>query len=85
LEVTQNCRSFDSVNGKKLNGNYDTNKTLFTLDSGSSSKGVTIVVRIWLEGADPKCKTTDILQPEVDLKLKFSSFTNMDLELQGTN
>ena len=80
LEVVQNCRSFDSVNGKKANGLYDAQKTLFVLDSGSSSKGVTVVVRIWLEGADPKCKTTDILQPEVDIKLKFSSFTNADLE-----
>ena len=84
LEETQNYIGFSEKNGK-TNGKFDTEKALFTLDSGNSTKGVTIVVRVWLEGADPKCQPKDILEPEIDLKLKFSSFTSADLAAQGDN
>ncbi len=84
LENEQNYIGFSEKNGK-TNGKFDTEKTLFTLDSGNSTKGVTIVVRVWLEGADPKCQPKDILEPEIDLKLKFSSFTSADLAAQGVN
>lgn len=85
LEKPQNYISFSDKNGKNSSGSYDTSKTLFTLDSGNASKGVTIVVRVWLEGADPKCKSMDILEPEIDLKLKFSSFTSAELAAQAAN
>lgn len=82
LEVFQKCINFSEKNGK-TDGKYDKEKTLFSLDSGNSAKGVTIVVRVWLEGADPKCQSKDILEPEIDLKLKFSSFTSADLNAQN--
>ena len=85
LEKSQSYINFSAKDGKNSSGLYDTSKTLFTLDSGNASKGVTIVVRVWLEGADPKCKSMDILEPEIDLKLKFSSFTNSDLAAQNSN
>ena len=60
------------------NGNFinrRTDQTLFSLASGegnATKKWVT--VRIWAEGSDPNC-TDKISGAEIDIKLKFSSFT----------
>ena len=53
--------------------------------SGAWQMGWGMVASAWLEGADPKCQPKDILEPEIDLKLKFSSFTSADLAAQSAS
>ena len=78
----------NSNNFKKISdfdgGNYDedgnlisrnTDEILFTLVSDSNNKNKQwITVRIWAEGTDEMC-TDQISGAQIDIKLKFSSFT----------
>lgn len=75
---SENFRSMSDLDG----GDYDesgslitqdTTQTLFALTSGESTKQW-VTVRIWAEGSDPHCTDT-ISGAEIDLKLKFSSYT----------
>ncbi|MBR6681173.1 MAG: hypothetical protein IKL59_07935 [Clostridia bacterium] len=52
----------------------DTDQTLFSLTSGDNTTKRWVTVRIWAEGSDPNC-TDKISGAQIDLKLKFSSFT----------
>ena len=52
----------------------DPSQTLFPLTSGDNTTKRWITVRIWAEGSDPHC-TDKISGAQIDLKLKFSSFT----------
>lgn len=69
-----NVGEFGDYNGLAADGvTYDANKTLFTLDSTSESSEW-IIVRVWAEGTHKDC-TEEIAGAQIDLKLKFASFT----------
>ena len=77
-ETNVNVYQFDDFNGRKEDGSYDTNKILFPMKSGDDSARVWITVRIWIEGTDENC-TDSISDGQINLLLKFGSFTNKDL------
>ncbi len=58
---------FSNYDGK----NSDPNRALFNI---SGTEPVKITIRIWVEGTDPACQSS-IAGGEIDLLLKFSSFT----------
>ena len=80
VEPSTNYKTISDFDGGDYdeNGNFinrRTDQTLFSLASGkdnATKKWVT--VRIWAEGSDPNC-TDKISGAQIDIKLKFSSFT----------
>lgn len=74
----QEVRSFSEVSGRGADGSFDPNKVLFSMASGSGAQGVTLTIRIWLEGSDPSCSAS-ISAQEIDLKLTFAAFTAEEL------
>ncbi|MBE6592729.1 MAG: hypothetical protein E7642_01900 [Ruminococcaceae bacterium] len=63
---------FSDYSGKDENGN-STEKALFQIHSGEATKEW-LTIRIWAEGTHGKCDKL-IAGSQIDLKLKFSSFT----------
>ena len=70
---------FANVCGKDANQNFDKNKVLFSMASGNGAPGVTLTIRIWLEGSDERCQAS-ISAQQIDLKLKFAAFTEEELQ-----
>lgn len=77
LETNPQIHRFEEFNGY-TNDAYDSNKALFAMNAGDDSARVWITVRIWIEGTDENC-TDSISDGQINLLLRFGSFTNKDL------